>query len=602
MKEKKPAITRLNGRQLKHSIIASAAKVEQKQEELNDINVFPVADGDTGTNMAETLRSIAERAHEVEHDSFSEVSSALADTALENARGNSGVILAQFFQGLAESSAGKDEVAPTDFAQAVEGAVAYAESAVSQPKEGTILTVMRDWAAHIKEHAHLKEDFVDLLKGALARARQSLSETPKKLQVLRKAGVVDAGAQGFVHLLEGIQEFLENGRFAALSFGSQVAEALRHHVHRTDEAVRFRYCTQCLILGEGIDRDHIKAQLTPLGDSLIVIGNPHKVRVHIHTNRPQEVFAIAARFGTVAKTKTEDMRAQVENKIGRPARSGIALITDSTCDLPEEVIKRHQIFVVPVHLKIKDRSFIDRVEIQPEEFYKLFAESGGVISTSQPTPAAFVKAYAEAAETRLSAIAVFLSGALSGTLNGGLNAVRSIEDKLRVDVVDSRSTSAGLGLIVQEAARLIERGFAHEEVLEKLTKLIPKLRFFVSIPSLKQLLKSGRVPKMKGWVAELLNIHPVISFNAEGRLVQAAKAFGRKALNEKVYRLTEEYAATLKNPRFGIAHVMNRPLAEEYRERLVRRFRTDDVFIVPASPALGAHVGFNACGIAVIGD
>jgi uncharacterized protein len=600
--DRKEIITYLDGFRLKHSIIASAARVGQKQEELNEINVFPVADGDTGTNMAETMQSIADSAHDLEHDSFAEMSSAIADSALEGARGNSGVILAQFFQGLAEKVVGKKQVLTHEFAHAVESAVAYAESAVSQPKEGTILTVMRDWAAHIKEYAIVKSDFIDLLKGALARARVSLADTPKKLKVLRKAGVVDAGAQGFVHILEGMQEFLENGKLAALSVGSQVMDTIRHHTHHAEDAVRYQFCTQCLILGEDINRDHLKAQLTPLGDSLIVIGSRIKARIHIHSDHPQQVFEIAARHGQVLRTKTEDMRAQLRNRAKADKRTGIALLTDSTCDLPEEVLKQYQVCVAPVFLKIKDKTFIDRVEIQPDEFYKLYAASGGDISTSQPSTAAFAKLFQEAACSHRSIIAIHLSRQLSGTINGARIAARSLNDTPTVDVIDSRSLSVGLGLIVQEAARLISRGLTHQQVVEKVNEAIKRLRFFVSIPSLKQLIKSGRVPKMKGWMGELLHIKPVISLDQEGKVVEAAKVFGQAAVREKVFELAASYAATLKNPRFAIAHVMNRPLAEAYRKRLVDRFATDDIFINDASPALGAHVGFGACGIAIVGD
>jgi uncharacterized protein len=600
--DRKEIITYLDGFRLKHSIIASAARVGQKQDELNEINVFPVADGDTGTNMAETMQSIADSAHDFEHDSFAEMSSAIADSALEGARGNSGVILAQFFQGLADKVVGKKRVLPHEFAHAVEGAVTSAESAVSHPKEGTILTVMRDWAAHIKEHALVKNDYVDLLKGALARARVSLANTPKKLQVLRKAGVVDAGAQGFVHILEGMQEFLENGKLAAMSIGSQVIETIRHHTHHTEDAVLFQYCTQCLILGEEINRDHIKAQLTPLGDSLIVIGSRNKARIHIHSDHPQQVFEIAAKHGQVLRTKTEDMRAQLKKRAGMADRSGIALLTDSTCDLPEEVLKQYQVRVAPVYLKIKDKTFIDRVEIQPEEFYKLYAASGGDISTSQPSTAGFAKLFQEAAISHRSIISIHISRQLSGTLNGAQVAARSLKESLLFNIIDAQSTSVGLGLIVQEAARMISRGLTHQQVVEKVNEAITRLRFFVSIPSLKQLTKSGRVPKMKGWMGELLHIKPVISFDHEGKVVEAAKVFGLAAVREKVFDLAARHAATLKNPRFGIAHVMNRPLADSYRNRLIDRFKTDDIFITAASPALGAHVGFGACGIAIVGD
>ena len=323
--------------------------------------------------------------------------------------------------------------------------------------------------------------------------------------------------------------------------------------------------------------------------------------MHIHSNDPQQVFEVAAQYGQVVTTKTEDMRAQVRRR-SETERRGIALVTDSTCDLPDEVLKQHQIRVVPVFLKIQDRTFVDRVEIQPEEFYRLYAESGGVISTSQPSTAGFAKVYQEAAEMHRSIISIHISSQISGTFNGAQVAARSLKRPVPFDVIDSRSTTVGLGLLVQEAARLIRRGLPQEQVVQSVSEAIGRLRFFVSIPSLKQLLKSGRIPKMKGWLGELLHIKPVISFDPDGKLLQVAKVVGLMAVRAKVYDLAARYAETVKNPRFGIAHVMNRPLAAAYRERLARQFATDDIYIVAASPALGAHVGFGACGIAVLGD
>ncbi|RPH92870.1 MAG: DegV family EDD domain-containing protein [Calditrichaeota bacterium] len=599
---KKNIIKYLDGFRLKHSILASAKQLDQKQEDLNRINVFPVADGDTGTNMAETMQAIADRAQHQEDDSFAAVSTAIADSALEGARGNSGVILAQFFQGLADKVVGKKKVATHEFAQAVDNAVSLAHSAVTHPREGTILTVMRDWADFIKEHAQIKTDFVDLLKSALVRAKHSLAETPKKLKELRIAGVVDAGAQGFVHILEGMQDFLESGRLAAMTAATQMVDKIRHHTHNAEEAALYQYCTQCLIQGEDINRDLLKQELSLLGESLIVIGTHHKVRIHIHTNHPQQVFNIAEYHGRLIQSKTDDMRSQFSKKLKEDEKEMITVVTDSTCDLPEEFLRLHQVRVVPVLLKIRDKSFIDRVEIQPEEFYQLYKVSGGQISTSQPSPASFTQAYQSAVAHSRSILSIHLSGAISGTINGARIAARPFADATPIDIIDSRATSVGLGLIVQEAVRLIARGFDREQINRELQDAVRRLRFFVSMPSLKQVIKSGRVPKFKGWLGELIGVKAVLTFDDGGNVVEAEKVLGLKAVQEKVLELTTMYAVRLKNPRFGIAHVMNRSLAEAYRQTLSQQFATDDIFIVAASPALGAHVGFGACGIAVLGD
>ncbi|OQX96011.1 hypothetical protein B6I21_02420 [candidate division KSB1 bacterium 4572_119] len=201
MKSRQEKIRYLDGFRLKNAIIAGGKLVEKMQEGLNKINVFPVPDGDTGTNMALTMSQISVDLAEATDRSVSAVSLQLAESALMGAQGNSGAILAQFFHGFAEGVKGKLTISTSSFAVAVQHAKISARSAMSHPKEGTILTVIEDFANYIELASRKTSDFNDLLKNGLKKARESLAETPKKLEVLRKANVVDAGAQGFVHLL-----------------------------------------------------------------------------------------------------------------------------------------------------------------------------------------------------------------------------------------------------------------------------------------------------------------------------------------------------------------------------------------------------------------
>ncbi|GAG68974.1 unnamed protein product, partial [marine sediment metagenome] len=177
----------LNGIRFKHFIINSAQRINQMEQYLNDINVFPVADGDTGTNMVMTMTSIVQGVKECKESSFAEISSVIANSALTGARGNSGAILAQFFQGLAEATRGKVRLSTEAFANAATKAAEQARNAISNPQEGTIITVMKDWANNLTEHAHRTSDFVELFKKSLSKAKDSLSKTPDKLQILKKA-------------------------------------------------------------------------------------------------------------------------------------------------------------------------------------------------------------------------------------------------------------------------------------------------------------------------------------------------------------------------------------------------------------------------------
>jgi uncharacterized protein len=593
----------IDGIRLKRSVIASAQRVKQKQEELNAINVFPVPDGDTGTNMAATMQSIAEGAEKCTGETVEQVSNAIAESALEGARGNSGVILAQFFQGLAEATRGKRRLSTRAFANAVNKAADKARSALSNPREGTIITVMKDWANHIMEQSHKKHDFAVLLKDSLLRARESLAETPKKLPVLKKAGVVDAGAQGFVHLLEGLMDYIDEGTIAALAAGSHMVEKIKHfHTHEVNTEVQFQFCTECLVEGTDLNKTRIKEDLAYLGDSLIVIGSEEKARIHIHTNKPPEVFQIVSTHGTIIKTKIEDMKKQVSDTIKSAAPYRIALVTDSTCDLPAQIMQNYFVHVVPVYVYVGTQSYQDRVEITTNDFYSHMKKDDVRLSTSQPPVGSFLKIYSSLLDHYDSIISIHIAEKLSGTINGARLAAKELKDKIKIDVIDSRTTSAALGLIIAETGQLIEKGMEQKKIVKRIKKIVHNSRIFVSVPTLKYVIRSGRVGKWRGLLGTLVNLKPVITINHAGKIVQAAKVIGRKNVLKKMYTLAETYALSIQNPKFVVVHVLAPELAKRYCEKLKKRFNTESIYQTDVSPALGLHTGIGSVAIAVFGE
>ncbi len=599
----KRKITYINGIRLKRSIIASAKRVTEMQDHLNNINVFPVPDGDTGTNMATTMNSIAEGAAACDASTVESVSNAIADSALTGSRGNSGAILAQFFQGLAEATRGKVRLTTKTFADAAENAVNRARSAISNPREGTIITVMKDWANHLSEHAPHTQDFADLLKVSLSKAKESLADTPNKLKILKKAGVVDAGAEGFVHLLEGIVDYLDAGKIAALKAGTHVVDRIKNfHLDKADTEFKFRFCTECLLEGSNLDTELVRKELASMGDSLIVVGSAHKLRVHIHTNEPENIFKIAGTHGTLIKTKIDDMRRQHEDALRKEKKGGIALVTDSTCDLPKEIIEKYGIHVVPVMLLVGNESYRDRVEITTQDFYRILETTNQKLSTSQPSAAAFKKIYDLIAPEYDSVISIHLAEKLSGTLQGARIGSRGNEFSDRIHIIDSKTTSASLGLLVSEAAKLIEQNLSVDEIVSRIETSVKNTRLFVSIPTLKYVMRSGRLNRTKGILGTILNLKPVISIGPDGGIIELAKVLGQKRVFRKTLKLAIEYARSVKNPRFSVVHVLAPDKAEWYRDELHKIFNNAEIPIMDASPALGVHAGPGSAAIAILGD
>jgi len=389
----------LNGIRFKRFILNSAQRINQMEQYLNDINVFPVADGDTGTNMVATMNSIVKGIKKCKEYSFARISSIIADSALTGAHGNSGAILAQFFQGLAEATRGKVRLSTEAFANAAVKAAEQARNAISHPQEGTIITVMKDWANHLTEHAPHTPDFVELFKKSLSKAKDSLAKTPDKLLILKKAGVVDAGAQGFVNILEGIVNFIEYGKIKSLKVITSTTKKMSSiNLEKVDSEINFQFCTECLLEGNDLDPETIKQKVTFLGDSLIIASSKNKAHIHIHTDKPEDVFAELSEFGTVVKTKVDDMHKQ-HTKIKLDTQKNIGLVTDSTCDLPPELIKKYNIQIVPIVIQVGKKSYLDQVEIKPKDFIHILETSNEKLSTSQRSPSLFKIVYDKAAQS-----------------------------------------------------------------------------------------------------------------------------------------------------------------------------------------------------------
>ena len=593
----------LNGIRFKHFIINSAQRINQMEQYLNDINVFPVADGDTGTNMVATMNSIVEEINKCKESSFARISSVIADSALTGARGNSGAILAQFFQGLAEETKGKVRLSTETFAQAATKAAEQARNAISHPQEGTIITVMKDWANHLAENARHTPDFVELFKKSLSKAEDSLAKTPDKLLILKKAGVVDAGAQGFVNILEGIVNFIEFGKIKSLKAIASTTNRMKSfNLDKVDSGINFQFCAECLLEGIGLDLKTIKEKLSFLGDSLIIAGSKSKLHIHIHTDKPEDVFAELSEFGTIVKTKVDDMHKQHTNiKLNTYTRS-IGLVTDSTCDLPPELIKKYNIQIVPIVIQVGKKNYLDQVEIKPKDFIHILETSNEKLSTSQPPPAFFAEAYNKIALKYESIISLHISEKLSGTIQGARMGRKDMEFSNKIHIVDSKTSSVALGLLVAEAAKLIQERFELEEIINRLKLAADNVKIFISIPTLKYLMRSGRLNTTKGVLGTLLNLKPILTINSDGNIIEAAKVIGQKRVINKTLDLAIKYAKNVENPRFAITHVAAPELAKWYRDKILTVFNSKKVMIAEASPALSVHIGIGGAAIAVLGD
>lgn len=583
------AISYIDGARFCRAVIAAAQRVLAVQERLNLINVFPVPDGDTGTNMALTLRSIAQAALSADHQPLETVGERLAENALMSARGNSGAVLAQFFQGMAQAFKGKQRLNTKSFADAMNEAVLSAGKAFANPLEGTILSVMKAWSAELKLQSQKINDFSKLWQASLKAAQSALQKTPEQLSALAKAGVVDAGGKGFLAMLQGVNHYLESGDLNTTVLHTSSDSPDQQALTELEIDWDHPFCTECLIDGSDLDIGHIRAQLNSKGNSLIVAGNASKVRVHIHTADYEDVFKLARTWGTVSFEKAEDMRDQNQERLAHDT-SELAVITDSSCDLPAEYFIKHKIRVVPLNLQMGNKSYLDRITITSDEIYDMMVQEGVRCQTSQPSPGAFQQAFGLASEQHQQGLALLLTDALSGTFQAGKLAAEH-ETRIDIETWDSRTIAAGLGLLVEIAVEAIEQGCDKAEVLRRLNIARPHTKILVSLATMKYLMRSGRVGRLRGWFATLLNLVPLIGLNELGGVRVQDKARPGQKSRDRLFQSVQTQTQGMTDIRIRVIHAGAKAEAEALAERFANHFQMPHVDVLPASPILGSHFG-----------
>ena len=302
---------KVNGEHLYYMMSNAANKLELQSEYVNSLNVFPVPDGDTGTNMSMTFRAAVKEIEGMDNKNIGEVSKKLAKGALMGARGNSGVILSQILRGISKGLEGKEEADASEFANALLEGSKSAYKAVMRPTEGTILTIVRT-AGEVA--VALKEDNItELMREVCRESKIMLDKTPEMLPALKKAKVVDSGGMGLLIILQGMQEALENGLKVTTgtpqAVKSSVAKAQRSET-MSEEDIKFGYCTEFIILGDSSHAEEFKSKVIDKGDSLVVVGYEDVIKVHIHTNNPGKVLEEAVKFGELSKIKIDNMREE----------------------------------------------------------------------------------------------------------------------------------------------------------------------------------------------------------------------------------------------------------------------------------------------------
>jgi fatty acid kinase/fatty acid kinase fatty acid binding subunit len=593
-------IAYLDGPRLSRSLFAAADWVAAGREEINRINVFPVPDGDTGTNFSLTLRAVADALKALGDAPLADTARTMSRAAVLGARGNSGMMLAHFLLGFTDSLGQADAATTRDVARALRTGSDRLYESLDDPREGTILTVARDAAAAAERTAAETEDFGEFMHGLLDEGERALARTPELMVALREAGVVDAGGKGFVRMLEGVVRCIEGDPILpALSTNGSSPEGVSIPAALVDVAADrdFRFCTEVLVRGEQLPAaNEARALLHRFGGSLVVAVAGDILKIHVHTDSPEAVFSYATRWGRVESTKADDMRAQ-HRKLAHPGRRPVAVVTDSSADLADVVLDRHRISLIPLQVTFDNATFRDRVELKPEEFYRRLRSARELPTTSQPAPGEFVRVLRDARAEADEVVGVLLSSALSGTYASALTAVRAAGVS-GVHLVDSRSASLGVGLLALRGSELAEEGWDGSRIASELNRIRARSGMLLTVDRYDNLLRSGRVSRGKAWIAGMLDVKPILSLDEAGKVVPVDRVRGRENVVPRMLELLERRLTPRPHAvRFGVAHAVAPEMAERVRTALVAAYGPKDCFISLATGVLGTHVGEGAWAI-----
>lgn len=588
-------IAYLDGQRLSRGLLAGIARVAADAEHLNRINVFPVPDGDTGTNLAVMLGAVRGALLRQPERHAGRLLEIVADAALDGARGNSGAILAQFFHGLCDACQDQRQLTTEQFVQAVERGARYAHEALSEPREGTIVTVIRDFGVEMAAQLSSGgQDFAELLDRGLLRAQSSLAATTAQLDALRRAGVVDAGAQGFVDLLHGVTDFVREGSLRTETAEELSTAATASHgdayLSGARQDAAHRWCTECLVSGEALERRKLREAMAGLGSSLVIAGGRKRARIHVHTDDPEAVFRAAARFGEVTARKADDMHSQ--QSAARAGAATVAIVTDSAADLPEDLLTSLEIHLVPVRIHFGSRSYLDKISLDTREFYREMQANPVHPTTSQPPPGDFRRLYQILGSHHAGIVSLHVTGRGSGTFQAASAAADRANTRAPVLALDSRNASIGQGLVVLRAAEMAAEGRNADDIALALERVIAGTRTWALLGSIDHAVRGGRVSAAKRRLVRLLRLEPILATLPDGRIGMGGALWGQHRRLRRFARWIARRTDASRDWRYAVGHADAPDAAAALVEELRAVLPTmEQAFVTEVGTALGVHGG-----------
>lgn len=585
----------ISPKQFHGAVLLGCQSVIAQRENLNRINVFPVADGDTGDNMASTATAIL--SYSKATDSLIETLQSIADASVMGARGNSGMIFSQFFNALTEKSLTVEQLDLSTFCMLLDHAALSVRESLSNPIDGTILTQIEGWAKIFKQESQTISCINQAMQEALPELKAVVDDTTHHLAVLEKAHVVDAGALGFYYFTEGFARFVADPQQVIVWEPEIVFSEAEHEIPTAESVPELRYCTEAIIRAESIDKSSLAKELEHHGDSVVISGNQRVCRFHVHTNKPWNIFQNLLEKGTIESPKVDDMCRQFE--VLHQRKNTIALVTDSSADIPAALRDKYQIHMIPLNMHLDKHQLLDRYCFEADSFYGTLQNLKSYPKTSFPTPVFIQEKLRHLSLHYDDVLVISVAKVLSGTHDAFVKAASPFKN---IQVIDSKAGSGAQGLLIQYAAELIEKGKTAQEIKKAVEDARDSTYLFGMVNQFESLIRSGRVSKLMGRIANFSQIKPIISFDKSGKGIICGRAFNSVKALGKIVSITEkiqqEAQKTLQS--YCVIHAGVPEEAKEFAKLTTEAFGQAPSYIESVSSVIGLHAGQGCVGLAFI--
>lgn len=576
--------------ELKKMILFSCERIDRDKEQINKINVFPVPDQDTGNNLAATLRGIKNCIENKDFNSIEELSSRVLDGALTAAQGNTGIIYTGFLAGFFSCIANESSADGAKLGEAFEKGYERAKDSIQNPKEGTMLDVIKAFALGVKEKARDENDIVKIFHYALIKANEALLDTPNKMELLKKAGVVDAGGLGFLMILE---TYLDTLQEQAEPFIIKSLEKETVGTKRFVQILSNRYEVVALLDDGDCTEKQIRDKLHHLGNCLDVIQIGERTKIHIHTDDPYEVRDLIKKMGNIENLRIEDMAKEVTGGGTSVENVSIGVIVDERAGLSSKIVNHYKIEVIPLRI-----TWPEGENVVGENICQRIKEAKrqGIASKPKIEPIApefFMESYKNQLQKFEDVLCIVSSSNLSDNYEAAVRGrqMLNVSEREHVFIVDSKNISAGQSLVVLEAVEMIAEQRKIKEILKKLEKTVERTNLYCVIE------KSDWWNKEKAkpfWFSKKQEIRYALGEMKHGKLVpietMKTKNFAA-ALFGKIEKASRKDIKEGRRIRIVIAHGDNLSQAEELKAKMKTIKKTDISFVNITDPV----TSINAC-------